>query len=99
TWESLNAANLGFDFKLWNRFSLSFDYFIRKNSNLLFEKPLPPSTGFTSVDTNIAKLSNTGFDLELSGLLLKTEKLNWHSDINLGHLKNKILELPQDYII
>lgn len=99
TWESLNAANLGFDFKLWNRFSLSFDYFIRKNSDLLFEKPLPPSTGFTSVDTNIAKLSNTGFDLELSGLLLKTEKLNWHSDINLGHLKNKILELPQDYII
>jgi len=99
TWESLNSANLGFDFKVWNRLSLSFDYFIRKNNNLLFEKPLPPSTGFTSVDTNIAKLSNTGFDLEMSALLLKTEGLNWHADITLGHFKNEIQELPQDYII
>lgn len=99
TWEKLNSANFGFDVRLFNRFAFNLEYFIRRNNDLLFEQPLPPSTGFTSIDANIAKLANTGFDLELSGLLINTQNLSWTAEINLGHFKNEIKELPQEFII
>ncbi|SHF87226.1 TonB-linked outer membrane protein, SusC/RagA family [Mariniphaga anaerophila] len=99
TWESLNSLNMGVEAEFLNRYSINFEYYIRNNSDLLFEKPLPPSTGFTSIDANIAELSNVGFDLELGGLILNAKNVVWNLDLNLGHFKNKIKELPQKSII
>ena len=99
TWETLNSFNIGADVELFHRIALSFEYYIRHNNDLLFEQPLPPSTGFTSVDANIARLSNRGADLELGVLIVNSRMFTWRTDINLGHFQNKILELPQEYII
>lgn len=99
TWESLNSLNAGFEAKFYDRFSVNFEFYTRNNSDLLFEKPLPPSTGFTSIDANIARLSNVGFDLELGALLINARNVSWNMDLNLGHFKNKIQELPQEFIV
>ena len=99
SWESLNSFNLGTEVVINNRLSLNLDYYIRQNKDLLFEKPLPPSTGFISVDANIARLSNTGVDLEITGIILDGSGLKWMVDLNLGHFKNVIKELPQEFII
>ncbi|MBW6537337.1 MAG: SusC/RagA family TonB-linked outer membrane protein [Mariniphaga sp.] len=99
SWESLNALNLGFEVKLFNRFNFNIEYYLRNNSDLLFEKPLPPSAGFTSIDANMAQLLNTGFDLEMGGLILSANNFSWNLDLNLGHFKNEIRELPQEFII
>ncbi len=99
SWESLNALNVGFEVKLFNRLNFNFEYYLKNNSDLLFEKPLPPSTGFTSIDANIAQLLNAGFDLEMGALILTAGNFSWNLDLNLGHFKNEIKELPQEYII
>jgi TonB-linked SusC/RagA family outer membrane protein len=99
TWESLNSLNLGVEANFFDRFSVNFEFYTRNNSDLLFEKPLPPSTGFTSIDANIAELSNVGVDLELTGLLINAQNVSWNVDLNLGHFKNKIQELPQEFIV
>ena len=99
TWETLNAMNFGFEAKLFSGLKLNMEYYIRNNSDLLFEFPVPPSTGFTSVDANIAELSNKGFDVELGGVVMDAQNTSWHIDLNLGHFKNRIKELPRDYII
>ena len=99
SWESLNSLNLGFEIEFFNRFNFNFEYYLRNNSDLLFEKPLPPSSGFTSIDANIAQLLNAGFDLEMGGLIFSANKFSWNLDLNLGHFKNEIKELPQEFII
>ncbi|MCA1760539.1 MAG: SusC/RagA family TonB-linked outer membrane protein, partial [Bacteroidales bacterium] len=99
SWESLNTLNLGFEVKLFKRLNLNVEYYLRNNSDLLFEKPLPPSTGFTSIDANIAELLNAGFDLEMGGLILNGKNILWNLDLNLGHFKNEIKALPQEFII
>src|SRR5690606_12578578 len=66
---------------------------------LLFEKPLPPSTGFTSIDANTARLVNSGFDFEFTGLLIHNNQFKWVADLKLNHFKNEIRALPQDFII
>lgn len=99
TWESLKSLNVGAEIVFNGRFSLNAGYYIRENNDLLFEKPLPPSTGFTSIDANVARLSNRGVDLELKGVLVNRQSLQWVMDVNLGHFKNTIKELPQESII
>ncbi len=99
TWESLKSVNLGAELKIFNRLAMSFEYYIRRNDDLLFEQPLAPSTGFTTIDANIARLSNSGMDLEVSGMLLNRPDLVWTMDINLGRFSNEIRDLPQESII
>ncbi len=99
TWEALRSFNAGAELVLNERFSIQAEYYIKENNDLLFEKPLPPSTGFTSIDANVARLANRGIDLELKGVLVNNQKLQWVMDINLGHFKNEIKELPQEFII
>jgi len=99
TWESLKSANLGAEIKIFNRLAMSIEYYIRRNDDLLFEQPLAPSTGFTTIDANIARLLNTGFDMEMSGLLLNRSNFTWAMDINLGRFSNEIRDLPQEFII
>ncbi len=99
TWESLRSFNVGAELALNERFAFNIEYYIRENNDLLFEKPLPPSVGFTYIDANVARLSNTGIDLEMKGLLLNAQSLKWLMEVNLGHFTNEIRELPQDFII
>lgn len=99
TWESLNSFNAGVEMIINERYGFNLDFYVRQNNDLLFNKPLPPSTGFLSVDANIARLSNKGVDFEMTGSLIDLDKMKWVMDINLSHFKNKIKELPQEFII
>jgi TonB-linked SusC/RagA family outer membrane protein len=93
-WESSNNTNIGFDFRVFDRLSGEFDYFIRESSNLLFNVPLPPSTGVTSIRRNIGAMENRGIEFRLMLDVLKQTNLRWNIDFNLTHLKNEITKMP-----
>lgn len=94
-WETNLNLNVGFDFALLeNRFSGSFEVFQRRSKDLLYSRPLPPSLGYTSRDENIGALKNTGFELNLNGVLIATPEFDWKLGFNLTHYKNKVTELP-----
>ena len=50
TWQSTKTHNIGLnaDF-LDNRFSLTFDYYIKTTDDLLIDQTIPPSIGETTV--------------------------------------------------
>lgn len=99
TWEKLESANIGLEMSIYNRVAINFDYYIRNNNDLLFAKPLPPSTGFNSIDANIAHLQNKGFDLEIRTRVLSSGNFYWDLDINLSHYENIIKALPDKFIV
>ncbi|MCA1757108.1 MAG: TonB-dependent receptor [Bacteroidales bacterium] len=94
-WEKNNSLNVGLDFTMFERFSMNFEYYIRKSNDLLFAVPLPASTGFSSYDANIGSVENVGFDIEASFLIVKSNIFSWNADINLSHYRNEITELPE----
>lgn len=96
TWETQKDLDLGIDYGLLNnRITGSVTYFKRTSDNLLFNLPLPPSTGLNGVNANIGKVENRGVEIDLTSFNFKGKDFQWSTSINLSHIKNEILTLPQ----
>lgn len=96
-WETNYNFNTGIEFGfLDNRLSGSFDFFTRYAKDLLFNRPLASSSGITSYPDNIGDMRNMGVEVELTGNIIRTNKVNWNVSVNATHYKNKILSLPPE---
>jgi TonB-linked SusC/RagA family outer membrane protein len=102
TWEKAGQFDAGIDAELWNgRIGFTADYFYQKTTNLLYNKPVYATTGFTSVAANIGSLQNKGLELGLNAKIL-TGKFKWDASANITFVKNKLLSLydgSSQYII
>jgi TonB-dependent starch-binding outer membrane protein SusC len=67
-WETNVTTDIGFEASLLNsKIGIKFDWYQKKTKDLLFAPELPGTAGAASAPyINIAAMSNTGFDAELS---------------------------------
>jgi TonB-linked SusC/RagA family outer membrane protein len=94
TWESNNIFDAGLDFRIWDRFYGTIDYFHRKTVDMLWAKPLPASTGQASKLENVASLLNTGYEIELGYDVIRSKDWNWTVSMRASHYDNKLLAIP-----
>lgn len=96
TWEKTASTNVGLDFGLFkNRITGNVDYFEKESIDLIYDKPLPLSTGNSAIKTNVGSVKNYGWEVNLNTINLKSDNFLWRSNINLSFIKNKITELTQ----
>lgn len=94
-WETNKTTNVGLEFTVFrSRVQGSFEWFNRVSDNLLFDVPLPTSTGYGSVWQNIGSMKNYGVELQLGYNPIRSKNFNWRIDLNLTHFKNEITKLP-----
>ena len=94
TWESSYAFNLGVDFELFRgRLSGTLEYFNRKTTDMLYNKPAPMSAGISSTPVNVGSMVNSGVEFDLTGYIFRTKDFDWSVNLNLTHYKNEIKEL------
>lgn len=99
-WEKTSSFNAGFEISMWNnRLQAEINYYDKNSVDLIFDKPLAPSTGNTSISTNEGSLRNYGLEVSLGGTLMDKEGLFWDIETNFSLDKNKITKLTQDEII
>jgi TonB-linked SusC/RagA family outer membrane protein len=97
TWETNANFNTGIEFGLFkDRLKGSIEYFYRKTTDMLFSFPVPPTNGFTSFYANVGDMRNSGVEIDLSGVILKTNDLEWDVNLNITSYKNKVTRLPED---
>jgi TonB-linked SusC/RagA family outer membrane protein len=100
TWEKNNQFDIGADFSLFkSRINGSVEYFNRVSNDLLFNVPLPLSSGFSSILKNIGSLYNRGWEITMDADVVRTKKFTWNIGFNATTLSNKITSLPQPEII
>jgi TonB-linked SusC/RagA family outer membrane protein len=92
-WETTLQTGIGLDFAMFNnRIALNADLYFNKTKDLLLARPLPPTTGFTSVYDNIGNLENKGIEL-----VLNTENLirefKWNTSFVFAANRNKVTKL------
>ncbi|SEK93505.1 SusC/RagA family TonB-linked outer membrane protein [Parapedobacter koreensis] len=96
-WEKTKQFDIGFDLALFNRrLSMSVDYYYKLTTDLLLDKPVPTSTGFTGVRDNIGSVSNRGVEILVSGAPVANDALRWQSTLNFSYNKNRIEALGEN---
>lgn len=94
-WEKTDQVDLGFEFSvLKDRLSGTIDVYRAQTKDLLMDRQLPPTTGFTSITENIGETMNEGLEISLSGVVLKGWKgINWSLDGTFTTNHNEIVSL------
>ncbi len=94
-WETTAQYDIGIDFSLFNsRLSGTIDLYRQETSDLLLPRQLPIASGFSSITQNIGATRNTGLEVSLSGVILKTAGgFNWNADLMFYTNKEEITEL------
>lgn len=92
-WEATQTINLGLDFSAFsNRLQVNFDVYRNKTNNLLFNVPVPFSTGFSSYTTNIGSVENRGWEIDLTSNNV-TGEFDWTTNLNLSRNWNEVLDM------
>ncbi len=95
-WEKTAQWDLGFELGLFkNRLNFDISYYYKYTSDLLLNRPVPESTGYSSIMDNIGAVSNNGFDILVTAYPIQTKDFQWTSTLNLGFNKNKVEKLDE----
>ena len=94
SWEKSKNFNIGIDWTLYNRVSLTIEWYNKLTDDLLFATPTSYVTGFSSKMSNIGQLKNSGLEFTISSQNIKTKDFSWTTDFNLTWQKIKVKSLP-----
>jgi TonB-linked SusC/RagA family outer membrane protein len=101
SWEQTRKLNVGFKtYLLNNRLGVDFDFYQHRTNNLLTLKEFEnPVAGISNYWSNGGSLTNTGFELALTGKPVVTKSLQVELGASLGHYVNEVKSLPNDNLL
>ena len=86
------GADLSF-FK--NRLGVTVNVYNKKVSDLLIDRQIAPTNGFSSLLDNFGSLENKGFELVLTGAPVRNKNFTWDATLIFNHNKNKAVKIGQ----
>ncbi|MBQ4162491.1 MAG: TonB-dependent receptor, partial [Parabacteroides sp.] len=92
-WEKNGNLNVGIEGRVFDRLSVSVEWYSRKTSDMLMSFPMASSLGFDGYNKNIGSMRNTGWDITLAGDIIKLNDFNWRLTLMGSTVKNKVLKL------
>ena len=95
-WEKTAQWDFGFELGLFNnRLNFDISYYYKYTSDLLLDRPVPESTGYSSIMDNIGAVSNQGLDFLITAYPIQTNDFQWTSTLNMSFNKNKVEKLDE----
>lgn len=93
-WETTSSLNLGLDFgMLRNRISGALEYYYSVTKDLLVNRSINETSGYSSQLVNMGEVLNEGVELTLNFVPVRVNNLTWNIDLNFATNKNEILAL------
>ncbi|MGJ5642612.1 SusC/RagA family TonB-linked outer membrane protein [Formosa sp. S-31] len=93
-WEQTYVTNLGLDFGLFqNRLGGTIEYYMKNSTDLLGNRALDPTNGFSSAQINYASMTNNGVELTLHSDIIRGKDFNWGISANISYNKNEVTAL------
>ncbi|WP_161964548.1 TonB-dependent receptor [Mucilaginibacter endophyticus] len=94
TWEKQKQANVGLDMAFFkSRLNVTADAFYINNDNLLLNRSLATTTGYTQEWENIGRINNKGVELSINGQIVQSKDWNWNLGGNISFTRNKVEKL------
>ena len=97
-WEIAKEFNVGLDWGVLNdRLGGTIDFYIKNTSDMLYEYAVPsPPNLYTSTLANVGKMRNTGIEVMVRALPIKTKDFEWNTTLTMQHNANKLVSLSND---
>ncbi len=97
-WEKKNEFNFGLDWGVFgDRLGGSIDYYIRETHDALWDYNVPvPPYQYSSILANVGKLRNSGLEVLVRAVPVKTKDLVWSSNASFSTNRNKLLSIQND---
>ena len=97
TYEKKHEFNIGVDAGfLNNRISVTFDYWTRKNFDLIGPKYTTGAGGTIVKYANVADMNSNGEELSITSKNIVTKDFQWTTDFIFSHYKTKVTNLDTD---
>ncbi|OBY62887.1 hypothetical protein LPB3_12160 [Polaribacter vadi] len=93
-WGETKKLEAALDMEFFNnRVSLSTAWYHNRSSNQLIDIPLPITTGFADINGNFdALVQNTGLEIDLHTVSIKSDQFTWRTNFNISFNKNKLIK-------
>jgi len=96
-WETIEQANIGLDFGIWdNRLRGSLDFYRKATKDLFLLKPISAINGASNIYANFGDMKNEGIELMLGADVLRKKDARITLNANVGYNKNTVLDIPQE---
>lgn len=96
-WEKTRQFDVGFDLSVLDRaLTFSFDYYHKLTTDLLLDRPVPSSSGFSAVRDNIGSVSNRGVEVLVKAFPISNSNLNWDTNLNFSYNVNAVEQLGEN---
>jgi TonB-linked SusC/RagA family outer membrane protein len=99
-WEKTTQRNIGTDFSVLDeRLSFTIDLYHKRTDDLLVARPVPRTTGFSTIWSNVGSMENKGYEVSTTVALFRPRAargFDWQAIVNLSQNKNQVLELYND---
>ena len=99
SWETSDQSDVAIEYGLFNGvLSGEVAYYVKDTKELLFEQPLPLSSGAPEqggINNNIGRMKSDGVEFSITSKNIQTNDLKWTTSFNIGTNNNEIIELPE----
>ena len=93
-WESQAQTDIAVDYGFFDdRIRGSLGWYRKYVDNLISNKPVPVSSGFSSTSQNIGAISNTGVEFDITAEIIRQRDLKWAINFNTAHNRGKLEKL------
>ncbi len=93
-WETTKTTNIGVDYGfIKNKIYGSIDVYSSNTYDVLLQRNIPTTSGYSTVWTNIGKIHNSGVELSLNTINVDTKEFKWKSSFIFSLNRNRIVEL------
>lgn len=97
SWEKQKQSNVGIDLGFWDsRLTVTADAFYINNDNILLDRSLATTTGYTKEWQNIGMVNNKGIEISVNAEIIRKKDFQWSVAGNISFDKNTVKKLYGD---
>jgi TonB-linked SusC/RagA family outer membrane protein len=92
--ERQKELEIGTDMAFFNnRLAVTFNWYKKRVEDMLINRVIAPTNGFSSLLDNFGSLENKGYEVMLKGSPVNNKNLRWDVTLIFNHNRNKVLEV------
>ena len=97
TWETVKSWNVGVSGRLMNALNLDIEFYKKTTTDMLMSVPFSYTTGHSSANGNVGKMTNTGIDISVNYDIFSKGDFYWNVSANFNYNKNEIVKLYEGF--